>query len=222
MAGRLTPSVVGSPGFGCGRPPLNSPGSAPRRAKSPGGTNSPPLHASSIRQTPSALAATGSPTRYLSRPTGEPGGAEGDTPQTEAQGVKPTGVMRLTRLVDRRGRPPGPWGVRGAWEMAPRCRSAAQAPVNSGSPKTAEERTTGPDHEGTTRPRQDQALVNPGPSERAEEPTMGPGQEGTFSSAERVGCGVWATRGRAAQGCCAARGRVSGSAQPLMALRTRM
>ena len=91
------------------------------------------------------------PTRYLSRPTGEPGGPEGDTPQTEALRMRPRGVRRLTRLLDRRGRPPGPGGVRGAWEMAPRCRSAAQAPVNPGPPEREEEPTMGPDQEGTKR-----------------------------------------------------------------------
>ena len=121
------------------------------------------------------------PARYLSRPTGEPGGPEGDTPQTEAQRMRPESVRRLTRLVDRRGRPPGPWGVRGAWEMAPRSRSAGSPPVKTGSPERTEERTTGPDHEGTTRPR----LGKTGSPERTEERTMGPDQEGTFTSSER-------------------------------------
>ena len=128
------------------------------------------------------------PTRYLSRPTGEPGGPEGDTPQAEAGRVEPTGVRRVTRLMDRRGRPPGPGGVRGAWEMAPRGRSAAQAPVNPGPPERREEQTMGPDHEGTTSPRPGkaprgrsaaQAPVKPGSPERGGQPTMSPDHEGT-------------------------------------------
>ena len=82
----------------------------------------------------------------------EPGGPEGDTPQTEAQRLRPADVRRGPRLMDRRGRPPGPWGVRGAWEMAPRCRSLGEATVNPGPPEREEEQTMGPDHEGTTRP----------------------------------------------------------------------
>ena len=114
------------------------------------------------------------PARYLSRPTGEPGGPEGDTPQTEVQGQKPETVRRRTRLVDRRGRPPGPGGVRGAWEMAPRSRSAGAPPVNPGSPETTEEPTIGPDQEGTTRPRQGK----PGSPERVEERTTVPTKKG--------------------------------------------
>ena len=88
------------------------------------------------------------PTRYLSRSKASQGVPRGDTPQTEAQGQKPETVRRLTRLVDRRGRPPGPGGVRGAWEMAPRSRSAAQAPVKTGSPERVEEGATVPTKKG--------------------------------------------------------------------------
>ena len=141
------------------------------------------------------------PARYLSRPTGEPGGPEGDTPQTEVQGQKPETVRRRTRLVDRRGRPPGPGGVRGAWEMAPRCRSAGSPPVKTGSPERVEEPTTVPTKKGQhtlsgggrrrssrahrrqrkngrrSRPQRDEE-VNPGSPVRVEERTTVPTKKG--------------------------------------------
>ena len=82
MAERLTPSVAGSPGLGCGRPPLDSPGSPAGRAKSPGGADPPPLtplrSASRLRRWLPAAAPPGG----KARAKGEPGGPEGDTPAT--------------------------------------------------------------------------------------------------------------------------------------------
>ena len=146
---RLTPSVVVSLWLGCGRPPLDSPGSAPRRSKSPGGADPPPLHDTSIRQTPPALAASGSTT-----------GGQGAS-QRRARGVqgghsrsRTPALNNLRRQAcDHKGMvgedvPPTLGCLRGAGS-GPSSRSTGEPSVNPGPPETEEAEAKGPDQEGT-------------------------------------------------------------------------
>ena len=146
VVARLAPSVVTSSGFGCGRPPLDSPGSAPRRSKSPGGAQ--PLPFAVVRSA-SRLTALAAPREGQGASHRRARGVQGGHSRSRTT----TGEDRRRQARDHRGMvgedvPPTLGCLRGAGS-GPSSRSTVQASVKTSPPPEAEVKDDG------SRPRRD-------------------------------------------------------------------
>ena len=199
----LADSAVGSLGFGCGRPPLDSPGSASRRAKSLAGHSH---HRSTLLRFASRLRRwlpTAAPQRARREPQASQGVPRGTLPQPRQRGREGRGVRRTAtatvavrtspwHLGSSRGMgngPSKPVGGAGAGQPGPTGKSGrtddGARPRRDGETRSWSTRGHRRQRKKgrRSRPRRDEE-VNPGPPERTEERTIGPDHEGTLTSSE--------------------------------------